>query len=59
LKNNRLITEAARQAGIASPLLDVCHALFAETLALGHATLDMAAVVHAIEARTEREEARR
>ncbi|MGI5157415.1 NAD(P)-dependent oxidoreductase [Microbispora sp. CA-102843] len=52
LKNNRLIAEAARRAGIASPLLDVCHALFGETLALGHADLDMAAVVHAIEART-------
>lgn len=53
LKNNRLIAEAARRAGIASPLLDVCHALFGETLALGHAELDMAAVVHAIEARTD------
>lgn len=52
LKNNRLIAEAARQAGIASPLLDVCHTLFGETLGLGHGELDMAAVVHAIEART-------
>ncbi|MFI9593184.1 NAD(P)-dependent oxidoreductase [Nonomuraea sp. NPDC052265] len=52
LKNNRLIAEAARASGVASPLLDVCHALFAETLALGHGTLDMAAVVRAIEART-------
>ncbi|WP_182881214.1 MULTISPECIES: NAD(P)-dependent oxidoreductase [unclassified Microbispora] len=52
LKNNRLIAEAARQAGIASPLLDVCHTLFGETLGLGHGALDMAAVVHAIEART-------
>ncbi|MEU8278003.1 NAD(P)-dependent oxidoreductase [Microbispora bryophytorum] len=58
LKNNRLIAEAARRAGIASPLLDVCHTLFGETLALGHADLDMAAVVHAIEARTDEEEAR-
>ncbi|MFI6512191.1 NAD(P)-dependent oxidoreductase [Streptosporangium sp. NPDC050855] len=52
LKNNRLIAEAARKADVASPLLDVCHALFGETLALGHADDDMAAVVHAIEART-------
>lgn len=52
LKNNRLIAEAARRAGIASPLLDVCHALFAETEAQGHGTADMAAVVRAIEART-------
>ncbi|MEV4299315.1 NAD(P)-dependent oxidoreductase [Microbispora rosea] len=58
LKNNRLIAEAARRAGVASPLLDVCHALFAETFALGHADLDMAAVVHAIEARTHNEETR-
>ncbi|MEU8175555.1 NAD(P)-dependent oxidoreductase [Microbispora hainanensis] len=59
LKNNRLIAEAARGAGLASPLLDVCHTLFGETLALGHAGLDMAAVVHAIEARTDGEGARR
>lgn len=52
LKNNRLIAEAAREAGIASPLLDVCHALYGETLALGHGGEDMAAVLTAIEART-------
>ncbi|MEH6417467.1 NAD(P)-dependent oxidoreductase [Pseudomonas sp. CGJS7] len=53
LKNNRLIAQAARTAGIASPLLDVCHALFGETLQQGHGESDMAAVVHAIQARTE------
>ncbi|PZQ10840.1 MAG: 2-hydroxy-3-oxopropionate reductase [Rhodanobacter denitrificans] len=53
LKNNRLIAEAARGARIASPLLDVCHALYAETLALGHGGADMAAVIRAIEARTD------
>jgi 3-hydroxyisobutyrate dehydrogenase len=52
LKNNRLIAEAARGAGIASPLLDVCHALFEETVSLGHAGEDMVAVLRAIEART-------
>ncbi|PZG48007.1 2-hydroxy-3-oxopropionate reductase [Spongiactinospora gelatinilytica] len=52
LKNNRLIAEAARASGTASPLIDVCQELFAETLALGHGGLDMAAVVRAIEART-------
>ncbi|HEX4818271.1 MAG TPA: NAD(P)-dependent oxidoreductase [Nonomuraea sp.] len=52
LKNNRLIAESARASGIASPLLDVCHELFSETLALGHGALDMAAVVRAVEART-------
>jgi 3-hydroxyisobutyrate dehydrogenase len=50
--NNRLITAAARQKGIASPLLDVCEQLFAETEELGHGKADMAAVVSAITART-------
>lgn len=54
LENNRLIAEAARRSGVASPLLDVCHALYGETLALGHDQDDMAAVVRAIEARTAR-----
>jgi 3-hydroxyisobutyrate dehydrogenase len=53
LENNRLITEAAHEAGVAVPLMEVCHALFGETLALGHGQLDMAAVVHAIQARTD------
>lgn len=52
LKNNRLVADAARAAGVASPLLDVCHQLFAETVELGHADEDMAAVVRALEART-------
>jgi 3-hydroxyisobutyrate dehydrogenase len=52
LKNNRLIVEAARAAGIASPLLDVCHALYAETAALGHGAQDMVAVLRAVEARS-------
>jgi 3-hydroxyisobutyrate dehydrogenase len=49
--NNRLITSAARARGIASPLLDVCEALFAETEALGHGKADMAAVISAYQAR--------
>lgn len=52
-KNNRLVAEAARKAGIASPLLDVCYTLYGETLNLGFGGLDMAAVVKAIENRTE------
>jgi 3-hydroxyisobutyrate dehydrogenase len=52
LKNNRLIAEAARSVGVAAPLLDVCHALFGETVAQGRGSEDMAAVVHAIAART-------
>lgn len=53
LKNNRLVAEAAREAKVASPLLDVCYALYGETLALGHGREDMAAVIYALEARTD------
>ncbi len=54
LDNNRLIAAAARAANIATPLLDVCHDLYRETRDLGRGREDMAAVVKAIEARTER-----
>ncbi|MEU6369647.1 NAD(P)-dependent oxidoreductase [Streptomyces sp. NPDC046931] len=53
LKNNRLVAEAARAAGLASPLLDACHALFEETVTQGYGSEDMVAVLRAIEARTE------
>ncbi|MGB8942959.1 MAG: NAD(P)-dependent oxidoreductase [Streptomyces sp.] len=53
LKNNQLIAEAARKAGLASPLLDVCHALFEETVTQGHGGEDMVAVLRALEARTD------
>jgi 3-hydroxyisobutyrate dehydrogenase len=53
LKNNRLIAEAARKAGLASPLLDVCHTLFGETVEQGHGGEDMVAVLHALESRTD------
>ena len=52
LTNNRLVAEAARGAQIASPLLDVCHSLFAEAVAIDQGGRDMVAVVRAIEART-------
>ena len=51
LTNNRLVAAAARQAGIASPVLDACHALYEEAFALGHGAEDMAAVIKALEAR--------
>lgn len=51
LENVQLISNAARTAGAASPLLDVCLALFAETNALGFADSDMIAVIRAIEQR--------
>ena len=54
LKNNRLIAEAARRARLSSPLLDVCHALFEETVDQGHGDEDMVAVLRAIETRTAR-----
>jgi len=54
LKNSRLVAEAARDASIASPLLDLCHALYGETEALGHGQQDMIAVIRAIEQRTDR-----
>lgn len=50
--NTRLITDAAKAAGIPAPLMDVCEALFSETSALGYAGADMAAVIKAIEARS-------
>jgi 3-hydroxyisobutyrate dehydrogenase len=50
--NNRLIVEAAEARGLAVPLLEVCNELLAETEALGHATSDMAAVIHAMTARS-------
>jgi 3-hydroxyisobutyrate dehydrogenase len=53
LENNRLIAEQARSSSLASPLLDVCHTLYGETAALGYGDADMAAVLHAIEARTD------
>lgn len=53
LKNSRLVAEAARGIGIASPLLDVSHALYGETETLGHGPQDMVAVIHAIAQRTD------
>jgi 3-hydroxyisobutyrate dehydrogenase len=53
LQNNRFIVDAARTAGIATPLTDVCLDLYTETEDLGLGGIDMAGVVHAIERRTE------
>lgn len=54
LKNASLVAAAAAAAGIASPLIEVCEALYEETVRLGHGDADMAAVVKALEARSER-----
>jgi 3-hydroxyisobutyrate dehydrogenase len=48
LMNARLIVEAARAGGIASPLIDRCRDLFARTSRLGYGGADMAAVVLAL-----------
>jgi 3-hydroxyisobutyrate dehydrogenase len=53
VKNNRLVVEAARETGIASPLLDVCYALYGETRNLGFGDEDMVAVLRALEQRSE------
>lgn len=52
LKNNRLVVEAARAAAVATPLMDVCFSLYAQTEALGCGEQDMVAVIRAIESRT-------
>ncbi|MES2256422.1 MAG: NAD(P)-dependent oxidoreductase [Pseudomonadota bacterium] len=54
LKNTRLTTAAAREKGLASPLLDICEALYSEAADQNHAGIDMAGVIKAIEARTDR-----
>jgi 3-hydroxyisobutyrate dehydrogenase len=54
LYNNELVVDAARQAGFASPLLEVCRDLYAETDLAGHGAADMAAVIRALEARSTR-----
>jgi 3-hydroxyisobutyrate dehydrogenase len=51
LKNAGLVADAARSAGAPSPVLDVCHDLFSETVGLGHRDEDMVAVIRAIQAR--------
>ena len=48
LYNNRLILDAAAQAGATMPLLAVCASLFARARELGHGADDMVAVSEAI-----------
>ncbi|MFF4116544.1 NAD(P)-dependent oxidoreductase [Streptomyces sp. NPDC001714] len=51
--NTRLIADAARAAGIATPLLDLSSELYGESVRLGNARLDMSSVLTAIETRTD------
>ena len=46
--NSRLVAEAARRAGVSSPVLDTFRDLFAEAEQLGHGHADMVAVLRAI-----------
>jgi len=50
--NARLITTAARDADVATPLADASEELFAQAERLGHGGVDMAGVLRAFEART-------
>lgn len=50
--NARLITTAAREAGVATPLADVSEELFAQAERLGFGEVDMAGVLRAFEARS-------
>jgi 3-hydroxyisobutyrate dehydrogenase len=50
--STKLIAEAARAAGMESPVLDLCRILYGESVELGNGRLDMVSVVKAIEART-------
>lgn len=52
-KNSRFVVEAAEAAGIATPMARLADRLYQEALQLGFGHDDMAAVVRAIEARTE------
>jgi 3-hydroxyisobutyrate dehydrogenase len=52
-RNQTLILEAASRAGVATPMLAQCHALYAEMLAQGDGELDMIGVIRAIEARSD------
>jgi hypothetical protein len=51
--NTRLIADAARAVGTASPLLDLGSDLYGESVRLGNGRLDVVSVIAAIEARTD------
>jgi 3-hydroxyisobutyrate dehydrogenase len=52
LHSCRLIAAAARDAGIATPLLDLSADLYAESVDAGNGRLDMISVIEALEARS-------
>ncbi|WP_309128310.1 NAD(P)-dependent oxidoreductase [Microbacterium sp.] len=52
LKNSRLVQDHAQKTGNATPLMEVCTALYAEAESLGRSGDDMAAVIAALRHRT-------
>jgi 3-hydroxyisobutyrate dehydrogenase len=52
IKNADLVVDAARSAGIAAPLIDICSALYHETADSGWGDEDMVAVVKALHGRS-------
>lgn len=50
--STRLIAEAAREAQISSPMLELASDLYGESVSLGNGRLDMSSVLEAIEARS-------
>jgi 3-hydroxyisobutyrate dehydrogenase len=51
LKNIRLVSDAARAAGVSVPMTDTMHRLIEETVVLGHGAEDFIAALQALEAR--------
>jgi 3-hydroxyisobutyrate dehydrogenase len=52
VNNTKLITDAARDAGVSAELITAVQTLYNEAFALGHGTQDMIAVIRAMEARS-------
>lgn len=50
LKNSRLVIEAAKAAGTAHPLMEICVGLYETTEAMGYHEQDMITVIRALEA---------
>jgi 3-hydroxyisobutyrate dehydrogenase-like beta-hydroxyacid dehydrogenase len=48
LMNAQLVVDAARAAGVATPILDVCRTLYAEAVADGDGAIDAVGVIRAI-----------
>ncbi len=51
LKNSRLVVEAAKAAGTAHPLMEICAGLYETTEKMGYHAQDMITVIRALEAR--------